>query len=32
LECLAVLLSIKKFRPYIEGHDFKVVTDHASLK
>lgn len=30
-ECLAVLLSIEKFRPYIEGSKFKVITDHASL-
>ena len=31
-ECLAVILSLKKFRPYIEGQDFTVITDHASLK
>lgn len=31
-ECLAAILSLKKFRGYIEGMPFKVVTDHASLK
>lgn len=31
-ECLAALLSILKFRPYIEGHPFKDITDHASLQ
>lgn len=32
LECLAAVLSIKRFRGYIEGMPFKVITDHASLK
>lgn len=30
-ECLSVILSIEKFRPYIDMVRFKVVTDHASL-
>lgn len=32
LECLAAVISVKKFRPYVEGHDFTLITDHASLK
>ncbi|KAH8421132.1 hypothetical protein KR222_010583, partial [Zaprionus bogoriensis] len=32
LECLAVIKGIKKFRAYIEGQDFQVITDHASLQ
>lgn len=31
LECLAVLFSISKFRGYIEGVRFTVITDHYSL-
>lgn len=32
LECYAAVLSVKKFRPYVEGMNFKIITDHASLK
>ncbi|XP_055840052.1 uncharacterized protein LOC129907729 [Episyrphus balteatus] len=31
-ECLAAVMGVQKFRAYVEGHAFKIVTDHASLK
>lgn len=31
-ELLAIVFSIDKFRPYIEGTEFTVITDHSSLK
>jgi transposase InsO family protein len=30
-ECMAVLLSVENFRPYIDGTKFTVVTDHSAL-
>lgn len=32
LECLAAVLSVKKFRAYVEGQDFTIITDHSSLQ
>lgn len=32
LECYAAILSVKRFRPYVEGMPFTIITDHASLK
>ncbi|CAB0043593.1 unnamed protein product [Trichogramma brassicae] len=31
-ECLAVLWVVQKFRLYVEGYHFKVISDHSSLK
>lgn len=31
-ECLAAVSAVKKFRPYVEGMDFTIITDHSSLK
>jgi len=31
-ECLAAILAIRKFRPYVEGMPFTCITGHASLK
>lgn len=30
-ECLAVILAVERFRPYVDGVFFTVITDHSSL-
>ena len=32
LECLAVILAIKKVRAYVEGSHSKVIMDHSALR
>ena len=31
-ECLAVVASVVKFKPYVYGEKFEIITDHAALK
>ncbi|KAH8241672.1 hypothetical protein KR032_006895, partial [Drosophila birchii] len=31
-ECLAAIVCVNRFRAYVEGQEFTVITDHASLK
>lgn len=32
LECMAAIVCVNRFRPYIEGLPFRIITDHSSLK
>lgn len=32
LECLGALHAIEAFRPYVEGYEFDLITDHVSLR
>jgi hypothetical protein len=32
LECLAIVWSVKKLHPYIDGIDFTLITDHSALQ
>lgn len=32
LECMAAIVCVNRFRPYIEGLPFKIITDHSSLR
>lgn len=32
LECLAAIVCLRKFRPFVEGLSFKIITDHSSLR
>ena len=30
-ECLAIIFALEKFKPYLDGQYFKIITDHCSL-
>lgn len=32
LECLLAIVCANRFRPYVEGLPFSIITDHSSLK